>query len=62
MPQFTWAVDDKFIKLGIKATVSYDIEDVMNKIKKKLTNAQKEMFPKNYFGPFSNFAKFTPSP
>ena len=61
MPQFTRVVDDKFIKLGVKVTVPYNIEDMMNIIKEKLTDAQKEMFSKMCFGPFLNFTKFTPS-
>ena len=62
MPQFTRVVDDKFIKSGAKVTMPYNIEDVMNRIKEKLTDAHNEMFSKTCFGPFLNFTKFTPSP
>ena len=61
-PQFAQIVDDKFIKAGAKVTVLYCIEKVMNKIKAKLTYAQKEMFFKTYFGPYLYLNKFTPSP
>ena len=37
MPQFICVIDDKFIKFDTKVTVPYNIEDVMNKSKEKLT-------------------------
>ena len=40
----------------------YNVEDVMNKIKEKLTYFQKEMFSKTCFGAFLNITKFTHSP
>ena len=43
-------------------TVPYNIEDVMNRIKEKLIDAQKEMVSKTCFGLFLNFTKFTHSP
>ena len=61
-PQFTRVIDDKFIKFGTKVTVPYSIEDVINRIKEKLIDSQKEMFSKICFGAFLNFIKFKPSP
>ena len=62
MAQFTHVIHDKFIKSDAKVIVPYSIEDVMNRIKRKLIDSQKEMFSKTCFGAFLNFIKFTPSP
>ena len=62
MPQFTCVIDDKFIKFGAKVTMTYNIEDLMKRIKENLTDSQKKMFSKTYYGAFLNITKFTPSP
>ena len=59
---FTRVIHDKFIKSGAKVTVSHNVEDVMNRIKEKLIDSQKEMLSKICFGAVLNFSKFTPSP
>ena len=46
----------------MKVTLLYSVENIMNKIKDKLTASQKEMFSKTCFGVFLNSTKFTPSP
>ena len=55
-------IHDKFIKSDAKVIMSYSIEDVIDTIKDKLTNSQKEMFSKTCFVAFLNITKFTPSP
>ena len=60
-PQFTHLIHNKLIKSSAKVNVSYNVENVMNRIKKKLTDSQKEMFSKTCFGAFLNITKCIPS-